>query len=179
MHSLRGGLRARSCYDAACLVMPRWVGECELSIRVISSLMGPLRRFTTMLTKILVTALVIFACYLFIRYKRGQGLPAPARPLGAAAGVESAPPKSRSGSLALGLCLLSLLASARLSGVTAGGMTSGTAAGTGHQCQITVTWSSIRPIKGISKGAVLSPFTVSRWSIAASERMEISPVLSD
>lgn len=64
-----------------------------------------------MLTKILLTALVVLGCYLFIRYQRSrQALPQRSR-------TEPVTPKN-SGLrwLALGLCLLSLLASAAYMG---------------------------------------------------------------
>lgn len=62
-----------------------------------------------MLTKILLTALVILGCYLFLRHKRAR--PALPRPGTEPSAIARSPDRSIR-SLALGLCLLALAASA-------------------------------------------------------------------
>ncbi len=69
-----------------------------------------------MLTKILLTVVVIMGCYLFIRYKRGRSLP-PLRVLEVVSHSGShSGPRSPVRMLALGLCLISLLVSALFMG---------------------------------------------------------------
>jgi hypothetical protein len=63
-----------------------------------------------MLTKILVTALVILGCYFYLRFKRSRNLSQPAPR--ATVAESRAPSRSPVRLLALGLCLLSVLSSA-------------------------------------------------------------------
>ncbi|RDE22549.1 hypothetical protein DV711_08125 [Motiliproteus coralliicola] len=128
-----------------------------------------------MLTKILVTALVIFACYLFIRYKRGQALPAPARPKRDSAAEQSAQKPIRM--LALGLCLVSLLASGAFLGFRWWDDQ--------RLLQVRVINADngevveYQAYKGDVEGRSFITIYGQQVSIAASERMEISPVMSD
>tara|TARA_R110001583_G_scaffold1313_6_gene10797 strand:+ start:1283 stop:1669 length:387 start_codon:yes stop_codon:yes gene_type:complete len=125
-----------------------------------------------MLTKILVTALVVFGCYLFIRFKRRQQTSS-MRVIEVAAERPSllgSPVRM----LALGLCVLSLLASAVF---------------LGYRWSDNRTLLQVRVIsatsgevveyqayKGDVEGRSFVTLYGQRVSIAASERMEIHEV---
>jgi hypothetical protein len=125
-----------------------------------------------MLTKILVTALVIIGCYLFLRYKRGRSL-APLRVLEVVShsGADRNP-RSPMRMLALGLCVISLLASAIFLGWR--WQDNRTllevrviSAATGEQVQY-------QAYKGDVEGRSFITIYGQRVSIAESERMEIN-----
>ena len=120
-----------------------------------------------MLTKILFTALVVLACYLFIRYQRQRRLKVAAAPIRPQ--IKSTPMRD----LALGLCLFSVVASSAFVGyrwwddqrvldVRVINATSGAV-------------SEYQAYKGDVEGRSFITIDGRQISIADSERMEIRP----
>ncbi|MEH6824354.1 MAG: hypothetical protein V7629_10640 [Motiliproteus sp.] len=125
-----------------------------------------------MLTKILVTALVIFGCYLFIRFKRN-------RPTASLRVIEVAAerlPASRSPvrMLALGLCVLSLLASALFMGSR--WLDNRTLMQVRVISAVTGEVVEYQAYKGDLEGRSFITLYGRQVSIADNERMEITPV---
>lgn len=144
--------------------------------------MGLFKRYSTMLTKILVTAAVIMGCYFYLRFKRNRNaIEANASHVRLAepkpAVVRSLKSMSPVRLLALGLCLLSVLSSAAYLGsrwlddrvllqVRVVNASSGES-------------TDYQAYKGDVEGRVFITIYGQRVSIADTERMEISEVRPD